>query len=300
MALLASSDEWSARALESVLEPAGYRVVRVFTGAEVQERARSAEPDCILLGTPLPDANGVEVCQALRRDPLVMPGLPIIGITPGAVVRNVRLSWLRAGAWDVFASPLDPEELVLKLDSYLREAARTREWLLVDRVTGLYNGRGLRRRARELVAEATRQRTAVACVVFGFDPLPEAPRTTPGAPPPGLPAVKERIGSVLRIHGRLSDAIGWWNGSDFAILAPATDADGAAQLAERLVHAIETAPSPPGALVPALAMRAGYEAVADIHATRVEPEDLLARAAAALQVARTKERGVRIRRFEAS
>src|SRR6266704_3301876 len=78
-----------------------------------------------------------------------------------------------------------------------------------------------------------------------------------------------------------------------------TDADGAVQLAGRLVHAIETAPSQPGAQVPALAMRAGYEAVADIHATRVEPEDLLARAAAALQVARTTERGVRIRRFEA-
>jgi len=298
VALIAGSDEWSARALESVLEPAGYRVVRVATGGEVQERARSAEPDCILLGTPLPDANGVEVCRALRQDPLIPPGLPIIGITPGPVVRNLRLSWLRAGAWDVFASPLDAEELVLKLGSYLREAARTREWLLVDRVTGLYNGSGLKRRARELVAEATRLRTAVACVVFGFDPLPVAPRTTPGAR--GLPGVRERIGSVLRIHGRLSDAIGWWNGSDFAILAPATDADGAAQLAARLVHAIETAPSQPGAQVPALAMRAGYEAVADIHATRVEPEDLLARAAAALQVARTKERGVRIRRFEAS
>src|SRR6266571_3439889 len=281
VALIAGSDEWSARALESVLQPAGYRVVRVATGGAVQERARSVEPDCILLGTLLPDTNGVEVCQALRQDPLITPGLPIIGITPGAVVRNVRLRWLRAGAWDVFASPLDAEELVLKLDSYVREAARTREWLLVDRVTGLYNGRGLKRRARELVAEATRQRTAA------------------GAPPPGLPAVRERIGSVLRIHGRLSDAIGWWNGAELAILAPATGADGAVQLAGRLVHAIETAPSQPGAQVPALAMRAGYEAVADIHATRVEPEDLLARAAAALQVARTTERGVRIRRFEA-
>jgi len=120
LALLAGSHEWSTRALETVLQPAGYRVARAVTPSDAQERARAERPDVIIVADPLADLDGVTACELLRRSPSVAPRLPIVGIASGAISREQRLRWLRAGAWDCFGFPLDPEELVLKLSNYLR------------------------------------------------------------------------------------------------------------------------------------------------------------------------------------
>jgi GGDEF domain-containing protein len=226
----------------------------------------------------------------------VAPGLPIIGLPLGAVARELRLTWLRAGAWDVFGFPVDVEELLLKLDGYLRAADSARAGLLADPASGLYNARGLERRARELLAEAVRLHAALACVVFGPEVRSDPSAAAAGRAGPA--AVRGRLGAVLRTHARLSDTVGWWNDGEFAVLAPATDAAGAVHLAERLAQAIETAPLVRGASGPALQVRVGYEAVADVHATPVEAPVLLAHATAALARARTDARGSRIERFQ--
>src|SRR3989442_2595815 len=141
LALVVSGDEWSARSLESMLQPAGYRARRVATAAAARERARSAGPDFIIIITPLPGENGLELCEALRRDPSITAAVPIIGVVTGALPRELYLRWLRAGAWDCLAIPLDLEQLLLRLGNYLpakREADRLEEARLLDPATGLY------------------------------------------------------------------------------------------------------------------------------------------------------------------
>src|SRR2546426_11547663 len=86
-----------------MLQPAGYRALRVATAAAARERARSAGPDFIIIITPLPGENGLELCEALRRDPSITPAAPIIGVVTGALPRELYLRWLRAGAWDCLA-----------------------------------------------------------------------------------------------------------------------------------------------------------------------------------------------------
>jgi len=295
-----SADALAARALASVLQPAGYRVLRVASGVEARERARTARPDLILIATPLPDMNGEELCRELRQDPAMTLDTAIIGITATGTTREQRLRWLRAGAWDCFGFPLDAEELRLKLAGYVgakRDADDARAAALVDQATGLYNGPGLKRRAQELVAEALRLHTALACALFGPNPRPGDRGDGPDAA--ARTAIRNQVGRVLRTHARLSDTIGWWNGTDFAVLAPATDADGADQLGRRLADAIEATPPEPGASLPALDVRVGYHTVTDVHATPVEPADLFERASRALALARTGSREARIRRFEA-
>ena len=111
--------------------------------------------------------------------------------------------------------------------------------------------------------------------------------------------VRHHVASLLHARGRTSDAIGWWDGSQFAVLAPATEAEGATQLARRLSQAIETSPQPqPGGAPPLpLEVHAGYEAIHDVHATPLEPETLLARATSALRQARAEPGGARIRAY---
>lgn len=297
-ALIVSADEWWAGSLASVLEPAGYRVTVAEKGADAQAQARTGQPDVILIATPLRDMEGLELCRALRQDPSIRPAVPIIGITSEPITRKQRLSWLQAGAWDFFGLSFDRDELLAKLRLYLgakRDADDVRASILVDSATGFYNGRGLQRRADELVAAGVRGHSALACVVFGPE-VPAASRAD--APVAGPSAVRGRIGSLLRTFGRHSDTIGWWNDGEFAVLAPGTDPNGAALLAQRLTVAMETAPPEPGASAPAFELRVGYEAVADLHATPLRAADLFARATTALAVARRGADGPHIRRFE--
>jgi len=299
LALIVSPDEWATRALASVLEPAGYRVLRAATAADAREGARRAQPDVILIAAELEQPSGEELCRELRRDPAVLPATPILGVSAATVTRERRLSWLRAGAWELLGFPLDGEELLLKLDGYVRakrEADRAGAGVLIDEATGLYNGRGLRRRAREVVAEALRLHAALACVLFSADVGAAAGGEE--EPRRSRAAIRARVTQALQTHGRLSDTIAWWNGTEFAVLAPATDAVGAEQLARRLSAAIEHEPLEPGGATPPLEVRAGYFAVSDAHATPVEPEGLLGRASRALALTRAAGRAARIRRFD--
>ena len=172
LVLIANDQEWSARSLESILGPNGYSVVRAYTGQQALERARTSQPDLIILDAQMPDMHGFEVCRALRSDPRFSATTPIVITTSGPSGRTQRLEAYRAGAWEFLGQPLDGEALLLKLNTFLeskREVDGLREENLLDPGTGLYNMRGLSRRAREIGAEAFRQRDPVACVVFAPD-----------------------------------------------------------------------------------------------------------------------------------
>ncbi|OLC06460.1 MAG: hypothetical protein AUH42_05595 [Gemmatimonadetes bacterium 13_1_40CM_70_11] len=179
LALIASAAEWLARALESVLQAEGYGVLRASSGAEAVERAGSGRLDAVLVAGDLPDLEGAAVCRALREQALITPSTPVILLTSAPATRERRLAGLRAGAWDHLGLPLDAGELVLKLDAYLRakgDADGAREQGLVDYESGLYSARGLERRARELVADASRRSwssTSRACSMgTGGPPTP--------------------------------------------------------------------------------------------------------------------------------
>lgn len=169
LVLIANDQEWSARSLESILAPNGYAVLRAYTGIQALERARTARPDLVILDAQMPDVHGVDVCRELRSDPRFSATTPIIITTAGPSGRTQRLEAYRAGAWEFLGQPLDGEALLLKLETFLKsklEVDRIRDENLLDHPSGLYNMRGLSRRAREIGSEAVRLRQALACVVF--------------------------------------------------------------------------------------------------------------------------------------
>jgi PleD family two-component response regulator len=173
LVLIANDQEWSARSIESILGPNGYNVVRAYTGQQALERARTAQPDLIILDAQMPDMHGFEVCRALRSDPRFSATTPIVITTSGPSGRSQRLEAYQAGAWEFLGQPLDGESLLLKLATFLqskREVDSLREESLLDPGSGLYNMRGLARRAKEIGAEAFRRRDPLACVVFSPDP----------------------------------------------------------------------------------------------------------------------------------
>lgn len=288
LVLLASDQEWSTRSLESVLGPHGFASVRAYTGRQALELVRRTQPDVVIIDAGMPDMPGVELCLQLRADPEFPSSTPVIVTTAGPASRSQRLDAYRAGVWEYLSLPVDAEALILKLIAFVRakrEIDRSREESLLDDSTGLYNVRGLARRAREMGSEASRRHTALACVAVTARPVGDQDEDELD------PRAAEELGDLCRRTARSSDAVGRLSRSDFAILAPATDHAGAIRLAERLRdHAAGTAftrEDVPGNWQ----LRAGYCAYDDFSQSPVDAVELLLRAATALRQARTGDAG---------
>ena len=286
--LVAHAGTWLTRALDSMLAPQGYRVLSVGSGRELLEQAPELGPDVVLLDANLQDVDSIVVCRRLRLHRAVSWHTPVIMITSTPATKQQRLAALEAGAWDYLSVGLNAEELLLKVDAFTRVKLETDHVLEEDTEpeSGLYTKRGLERRARELVSDAFRRHAPLACVALSV----EADATA-------SPVVVDFASRLLQASGRASDAIGRAASGEFLVLAPSTAPPGAAQMARRLSQVIERGPRPAG--LPPLEVRAGFEAVVDLHETPLDPASLLGHASVALGRARSAGNGSRIQRYQA-
>ncbi len=122
----------------------------------------------------------------------------------------------------------------------------------------------------------------------------------------GLAAGEAADGAVargvqtLQSTARRSDVMGRLGPTEFAVLAPGTDASGARRLAERLASSLQVAMVRGAATATGMAplgVRFGYEAVSNLGYAPVEPVELLVRASTALRTGKA-EVGGSIRRFD--
>jgi len=297
--LLAGDGQEATRWLRSLLEGGGYAVLQERSGQHTLERARTTEPDVILVDAEMPDMPGVELCRSLRSDPRVSSSTPILLMIREAATRPQRLAALRAGAWECIAPPHDADEILLKIGAYVHaklDADRARTEGLLDAATGLYNRQGLARRARELGSQAFREHGPLACIVLALDTELAEPGV---AEPPGGTSLGRYV-QAIKSAARLSDVIGRLSATEFAVLAPGTDAAGARRLAERLASSVSgttVAAAGSGPAAAPVRVRCGYEAVANVGYAPIEPVDLLVRAAAAIRTGRADSGGW-LRRFD--
>ena len=246
--LLVNRQEWIARSVESVLQPAGFAVVKAYTGRQAIELAARLRPDLVIVDFKLSDILGLEVCRAIRELPTVDDTTPFIIATAASLRRQERHECFRAGIWDIFSSPFDPVELVGKLEAFLsarRQVEHALESTHKDQATGLYNWNGLLARAVELVADAQRSRRWTACVAVGprggqtvvsseefvEDSSDEVLRIS--LSDTGSPRLLDRFAATLLEATRDSDSVGILGTDDFLVLAPGTGEEGAAVLATR-------------------------------------------------------------------
>lgn len=69
LVLIVDDEDHLATAVETLIQRAGYRTCIVDDGAKALAAARSLHPDLMLLDYELPELNGLEVIEQLRRDP---------------------------------------------------------------------------------------------------------------------------------------------------------------------------------------------------------------------------------------
>ena len=105
--ILVGDDEVAMRhVLHAQLSARGHSVYESGTGADVLRTVSELEPDVILLDLGLPDIDGIEVTQRLRRSTQT----PII-VLSARVADFDKIAALDAGADDYLTKPYQPSEL---------------------------------------------------------------------------------------------------------------------------------------------------------------------------------------------
>lgn len=108
--ILIADDRASSRELlRLVLDRAGYEVIEAEDGLEALERARTGNPDLILLDLQMPRLDGYGTLAELRREERFRT-LPILALTASAMLGD-REKILAAGFTDYLSKPAGPELL---------------------------------------------------------------------------------------------------------------------------------------------------------------------------------------------
>jgi two-component system KDP operon response regulator KdpE len=115
--LVVDDERHIVRALKIVLRSAGYAVEAAETKAGALASLAAHPPDALVLDLVLPDGQGVEVCEDVRR----WSRLPILVLSAVGDERE-KVRALDAGADDYITKPFGTDELLARLRAVLRRS----------------------------------------------------------------------------------------------------------------------------------------------------------------------------------
>jgi len=118
--LVVEDENSQRRALEAIVQRAGYNVIGVGDGRAAIDLLNSnhgAGIQAVLLDLGLPKADGFEVINAVRPH---RPRLPIIVITVHSSLNNA-VTCMRAGASDFLVKPASPDRVIAALETAMND-----------------------------------------------------------------------------------------------------------------------------------------------------------------------------------
>lgn len=114
--LLADDDPTITNGLRPFFERAGFHVLTVTNGVDALEKARSHQPDIIILDVLMPRLNGREVLRRLRHAGLQIPTILLTQVGDA----SERALALEEGADDYLNKPFEAHELLARVRAVLR------------------------------------------------------------------------------------------------------------------------------------------------------------------------------------
>ncbi len=116
--LVVDDEPHIVRGLKVILRGAGYGVETAETKEQALASLAARPPDAVVLDLVLPDGQGVEVCEEVRR----WSSLPILVLSAIGDERE-KVRALDAGADDYVTKPFGTDELLARLRAVLRRSA---------------------------------------------------------------------------------------------------------------------------------------------------------------------------------
>ena len=116
--LIVDDNETNLKILTLILKKDAYRVLQVTDPKVVRSLVLQEKPDLILLDVNMPDINGFDLAERLKKDPKV-EDIPIIFISALSNSSDVAKGFA-VGAVDYITKPYNPTILLLRIAAVLK------------------------------------------------------------------------------------------------------------------------------------------------------------------------------------
>jgi DNA-binding response OmpR family regulator len=114
--LIAEAETDELALIAACLNREGYEIVPALTGLDALKQARVALPDLIILDATLPDIDGQDVCDILRRLPSTAP-IPIIMLATWSSLSRALPA--ETGPDECLTKPFAAAEVALRVNETL-------------------------------------------------------------------------------------------------------------------------------------------------------------------------------------
>ena len=121
--LLIEDDGETAHEIIAEFVERGFTVDWAVTGIEGLDKARSGNPDVMIVDRLLPGMDGLTIVEALRQEEVRTPVLVLSALSSV----DDRVRGLRAGGDDYLTKPFELVELIARIEALLRRPAENRE-----------------------------------------------------------------------------------------------------------------------------------------------------------------------------
>jgi len=121
--LIVDDDELMRNTLRDILEANGYPVMVASGGRQGVELFRKEPPSATLLDLKMPDMDGIETMQELKK---LDPDVPIIFVTAHAEI-PAAVDAIKRGAYDFILKPPKYDRLIFTLERAVEKLSLTRE-----------------------------------------------------------------------------------------------------------------------------------------------------------------------------
>lgn len=268
--------------LSSILEQENYNVIKAYGGKEALKNAEEIRLDAIFLDLMMPDMDGFEVVQRLKKMPSARD-IPIFILTAKDLSVEDRLKL--AGQIERVYQKADfsREDLIGQIKGLeLMYPARAG---LIDETSRLFNQAYFHLRLAQEVKRADRYKKALSVVLITIDSFDKY--ITEAGPYYGDVAIK-KIADILRKGLRGSDVIARLAPNEFALILTETVKAPTLVIAKRFKALIEGYPFQGAEVLPDGKLTVSMGLVSYPENATI-PEDLLFKATLALR--RVKEKG---------
>ena len=121
------------RSLGLILQRAGYNITTASNASEAIHLLQAGAYDLVFLDIKLPDQNGIQLLPQIRD---LYPDMPVLILTAHATL-DTAISAVRAGARDYLLKPIDPENILTRVDSILSEQKPKRRREIATQIQSL-------------------------------------------------------------------------------------------------------------------------------------------------------------------
>jgi len=113
--LVVDDDKEIVGAIEIYLKKEGYNILKAYNGNQALEKIRENEIHLIILDIMMPEKDGIETLEEIRKD----KSIPIILLSAKSEDYD-KIGGLNSGADDYMTKPFNPLELIARVNSNIR------------------------------------------------------------------------------------------------------------------------------------------------------------------------------------